>query len=504
MFLRAALLGSLLFSCVLAGGRSAAADAPSAEEAADAKTTEARRHFKNGVKLYQDQNYAGALAEFEAAYEDKPGPGSLQNVALCQKALVRYAEAADTLTLLLERHGSDLTEEEKTAARTARDELEAAVGSIVVRVSPSHARLLLDGRALDAAALGAPIRAAAGEHALVAEAPGFARLTRTVRVVGGTRDVPIELALTPVAGFLTVKTSDSSAVVAIDGRPLGMGGWSGPVSPDEEHLVQVYRTGYEPFETRVSIAVGETKTVLGTLGARADGTSDAPTGDQLPPPPAAKPKLGWYSIAGFNVFGRGPAPLHFDGSAESTSGAALSLNLRLGRGVKKTVGIEMMLDAGSLNVEGACDTATTPGDVAGKCGTPEQISRNYQLGWFRVGPALRLSTPTEHWRGNAAFGAGAVWHELRIAAHAEDENRKGGKADGWGAFLLLEVGVSYHFGHLSIGLDLAAQVDGASSLAGDFDGTNQRAFDRSGNILPLLGIGLRAGYSQWSSEKRTP
>ena len=64
------------------------------------------------------------------------------------------------------------------------------------------------------------------------------------------------------------------------------------------------------------------------------------------------------------------------------------------------------------------------------------------------------------------------------------------------------LGVSYHFGHLSIGLDLAAQVDGASSLAGDFDGTNQRAFDRSGNILPLLGIGLRAGYSQWSSEKR--
>jgi len=102
------------------------------------------------------------------------------------------------------------------------------------------------------------------------------------------------------------------------------------------------------------------------------------------------------------------------------------------------------------------------------------------------------------------FGAGAVWHELRVAAHAEDENRKGGKADGWDAFFLLEVGVSYHFGHLSIGLDLAAQVDGASSLAGDFDGTNQRAFDRTGNILPLLGIGLRAGYSQWSSEKKTP
>src|SRR5687768_13951352 len=74
----------------------------------DEKTRLARTHFKNGVKLYRDTNYPGALAEFEAAYAAKPGSGSLQNVALCQKALFRYAEAAETLEQLLALHAAEL------------------------------------------------------------------------------------------------------------------------------------------------------------------------------------------------------------------------------------------------------------------------------------------------------------------------------------------------------------------------------------------------------------
>ena len=70
-------------------------DGKAARPAANEITEAARSHFKTGVKLYQDGDYTGALAEFQAAYDFKPGPGSLQNIALCQKALFRYAEAAD-------------------------------------------------------------------------------------------------------------------------------------------------------------------------------------------------------------------------------------------------------------------------------------------------------------------------------------------------------------------------------------------------------------------------
>ena len=254
-------LAGLIVAGALSFAPGAMAAEPSPDAATDPWTLEARKHFKNGVKLYQEGNPAAALVEFEAAYQKKPGPGSLQNVALCQKALLRYAEAADTLKLLLDRHGSELSEEERTAARLAHDELEAQVGSILVRVRPSHARVTLDGRSLDITSLGVPVRTNAGDHAVTAEAPGYARATKPVRVVAGA-SVPVDLVLTPVMGFLAIRANDPAAVVAIDGRPVGMGAWSGPVSPDDDHLVQVYRSGFEPFETRVSVEVGETRSSM--------------------------------------------------------------------------------------------------------------------------------------------------------------------------------------------------------------------------------------------------
>src|SRR5688572_24568673 len=115
-----------LVACLLVQGvarAQSAAEPPKTPQPAQAAQTPldptegARRHFRNGIKLYQDTNYPGALAEFEAAYELKPGPSSLQNVALCQKALFRYGEAADTLTLLLERHSGELSADEQKAMR---------------------------------------------------------------------------------------------------------------------------------------------------------------------------------------------------------------------------------------------------------------------------------------------------------------------------------------------------------------------------------------------------
>jgi hypothetical protein len=506
-FLRA--VTGLLVALSLAGltraGR-AAEPPPGAETVTDPWTTDARKHFKNGVRLYQAAKYAEALAEFQAAYQKKPGPGSLQNVALCQKALLRYAEAADTLKLLLERHANELSEEEEAAASTARDELEAHVGTIVIRVSPSHAKTMLDGRLLDSASLGVRLRTNVGEHTVVADAPGFGRATKSVRVAAGANDVPVDLALTPVMGFLDVRASDPAAVVAIDGRPVGLGTWAGPVSPGEDHLIQVYRTGFEAFETRVTVAVGETKAVSGTLGARIEGAAGGPPPDTgaLPPPPTAKPVLGWYSIAGLNLLGTGAAPLDFDVSGEGTNGGAFSLNLRVGRRLWTTLGAEVLLDAGSLTVERACDKGHEElTDGPHDCDTPGEIQRNYQLGWFRLGPLVRLSTPGQKWRFGAGFGAGLVWHQLKVARH-EGQDFDGGRAAGWDPFFLLEVGFAYHFGHLSIGLDLAAQIDGAGSLEGTFDGARRKAFDQSGGTLPMLGFGLRAGYSQWAADKKGP
>ncbi|HEV8245416.1 MAG TPA: hypothetical protein VGP93_06600, partial [Polyangiaceae bacterium] len=69
------LLFLLALSCLLATPAAAADSAPVAQtqpaapaSPAQDPTEQARRHFRTGVKLYQDANYAGALAEFEASY----------------------------------------------------------------------------------------------------------------------------------------------------------------------------------------------------------------------------------------------------------------------------------------------------------------------------------------------------------------------------------------------------------------------------------------------------
>jgi len=62
---------------------------------------EAKRHFTNGVHLFEDRNFAGALVEFEASFQQNPTAAALQNIAVCQKGLFRYADAISTLERML-------------------------------------------------------------------------------------------------------------------------------------------------------------------------------------------------------------------------------------------------------------------------------------------------------------------------------------------------------------------------------------------------------------------
>jgi len=53
------------------------------------------------VHLFEDRNFAGALVEFEASFKQNPTAAALQNIAVCQKGLFRYADANATLERML-------------------------------------------------------------------------------------------------------------------------------------------------------------------------------------------------------------------------------------------------------------------------------------------------------------------------------------------------------------------------------------------------------------------
>ena len=455
----------------------------SAEATAEA-TAEARRHFKLGIKLYQDANYPGALAEFEAAYATKPGPGSLQNVALCQKALFRYREAAATLEQLLRAHGSELSEGETKAVTEAIAELHGLVGSIVVTVEPSEAKVSIDGRPVPLSELRAGVEVNVGEHTLIADLAGYARLSRVVRVASGQKPLLIELKLKATDGFLNVIASDPRAAIAIDGSTRAFHEWRGSVKPDTDHLIQVFREGYESFETNVSIPLGKTLDVHAELGPHLEGEpAEVPVqkAGGMPAPPPPRVPRGYYGMLTLAALGLGQHPLSLSGTrADSTMGA---IGLRAGYRMWAPVAAELMLDYGKLDVKDAkSEESATP--------------RHYSLGALRFGPNLRLMTTGKKLRFTSAIGAGAVYHKLVLDPVATEASLTGGTASGFDPYFLLELGVQWSLGHFLLGAEVVTLIDGASSLNNQNIEGETSAFGNT-NTLPLLGLGIHGGYSLW-------
>ena len=473
-----------------------------AESAAAAATANARRHFHLGVKLYRDANYKGALAEFEAAYREKPSPSSLQNVALCLKALFRYAEAAATLRLLLGKHGEALSAAERDAMAKTVVEFEGLVGQLVLQVEPAEAELSLDGRPIPREERAHPIPLNVGEHTLVAEAPGFARHTEVVRVAS-QQERRLALRLRPVSGFLTVTANDPKAAIAIDDEPLAFHRWSGPVAPNVEHVVQIYREGFEPFEQSIHVEVGKSVELRGELGAP-NGVIDehAP----LPAKPAAPPPLrgsaGYYGLVALSVVGLNDTPLNFEVSSTDANMSLPSFGLRGGYRLSESIAVELAFDAGRLEAKGACQPNPAPASDDA-C----WARRDFSLRSLRAGPNLRLMTSGEKLRFATGIGVGIVSHKLEIepaaSAGSTSQDLHGGKAQGVDAYFSLELGAAYNYRHLLAELAVIAFIEGATGLRGAFDTNEQRTVFSNGT-LPMLGLVLKVGYSSWTPKRSEP
>ncbi len=450
----------------------------------DARTVRARAHFQNGVKLFNSKNWQGALAEFDAAYKLKPGQSSLKNIALCQKELFRYTDAIETLNKALDRHAAEMGEAEKQSVRDAVAELGALVGSIVVRVTPADARVTLDGRRLEPKDLGTSVRLNTGDHVLVAEAPGHARVARTIRVAGGQKDVALDFALVANAGFVSVKSKDPKAAIAIDGTARAFSSWRGPLEPGR-HYVQVYRDGYKQFEQYFVVEVGKTIDVDAVL-IREEG------------PPATKPaeQRGWYGLAVLSAIGLRNAPGGLEIDKSDITGS--SIGVRAGYRLWTPIGVELLIEGGKHQVDKACD-ATVSGR---KCGTATAFERSFTLDSLRFGPNLRIMSAGQSLRFSSVIGAGAVRHEIDLdpadpAEAGASEAIPGGNAKGWDPYFLVEVGAQYNISHVVLELCGLVFIDGASNAKGNGDdGRSWTPFEDSGGLV-MGGLGLRVGWTEW-------
>lgn len=256
----AALALTLLMPPVL--GRAAAAEpAPAAPAASD----EGKRHFEQGVALYNDGDYATALAEFSASYQAAPLPAVLYNIGVAQKALFRYAEAIDTL----QRYLAEAQPRAERRAEVERlcTEMEALLAPVTLRVSPADATLVVDGRAAGSAPQ-RPLRLAAGAHVIEASAEGHRPLRREIMVSAG-RPLTLTLALAelPRAGKVLLRSNVPSAVVKLDGKPVG----GAPVDLELKeggYLLEVAAPGWQTFRGEIVVAAGQQRVLLVPLERR--------------------------------------------------------------------------------------------------------------------------------------------------------------------------------------------------------------------------------------------
>ena len=210
---------------------------------ADATRREARERFDRGLKLFNQRDDGGALAEFQRAYELIPHPLVLYNIGVVQAAMKHPVEAVDALDRLIASPG-DLSADRLAHARELRAEQAARIARIEIRSNVDGARIEVDGVDVGQAPLPEPLAVASGQHVIALVASGHAPSRRTVTVAGGRRQA-LDFQLVPLdgkLGMLEVDTPVLDADVVVDGVVVGKTPLAGPLSlAPGRHVVDVRR-----------------------------------------------------------------------------------------------------------------------------------------------------------------------------------------------------------------------------------------------------------------------
>ena len=373
-------------------------------------TDEAKRHFTNGVHMFEDRNFAGALVEFEASYQRNPTAVALQNIAVCQKGLFRYADAIATLERMLRDFSAQLSPEDKKAAEDAIREMSALISTVVLKVTPADAKVSINEAPLSAEAMKKPVRLAAGEYRIAAEAPGYARQEKLVTVVSGQNEHPIELTLSPLSGMLVIHAHDSQAAIAIDGAQVGYDEWKGPVSAGP-HEIYVY-TSTQRHKGSVTVYAGQTTEFDAKLTA-ADAVPEGKPAEPNGPPPYVPPpsQRGLFGFITFGLESMGsPAPAGL-AHAQGRAGGGF-FGVRGGLRVSTLLALEFMLE-NSRNEVDACVS------MGNNCeGTT--VKGIYTLNATRLGPAARFMTNGRNARLVGTIGFGAAVHSVTYPQNFRD------------------------------------------------------------------------------------
>lgn len=141
--------------------------------------------LRHGVELRQQGQDEAALREFRAADAITHEPRITAQIGLAEQALQRWLDARQHLREALAATQDDYIIRHREVLAPALTEVETHLGSLVVIGAVSGAVLRIDGLQIGVLPMTEPVFLAAGSVAIELTAPGFATVSRTVRLEAG-------------------------------------------------------------------------------------------------------------------------------------------------------------------------------------------------------------------------------------------------------------------------------------------------------------------------------
>jgi hypothetical protein len=246
---------ALSLACILA---SVGAARPALAQVPDNVRAEAREHFDRGLRLFNQQDNEGALAEFQRAYELVPHPMVLYNLGLVLSAAGRPIQAVEAFDKLL-ANPTGLDAGRLARAKDERARQAALIGEVTVTSSVDGAIVEVDGFEVGKTPLAAPLRIAAGTHVIAMAAPGYAPMQKQVSIAGLAKDtVAFELLPSETQpAHLSVKTSLLDGDVFVDDHAVGKTPLAASLAlPAGNHVIEVRRPGYTTAKQSVALGPG--------------------------------------------------------------------------------------------------------------------------------------------------------------------------------------------------------------------------------------------------------
>lgn len=224
-------------------------------------TGDAKGDYDAGKALYGNGDNAGALIKFRSAYDRSKDPRLLWNMATCEKNLHHYARA---LRLVRQyRTDATLSAEETADVDALVTVMQPFTSKLTVIVNEPGAEVTVDGETLGISPV-TPTSVDVGAHRIRVLKDGFEEYTRNI-TAGSTAEVTLDVSLAKVVheGRLHVRaTKDAS--IAIDGKVVGVGTWSGALASGG-HNLRVTGTKMRPYQTEVYLQDREVRDLAVTL-----------------------------------------------------------------------------------------------------------------------------------------------------------------------------------------------------------------------------------------------